>query len=558
MQINEKQEVLVIGHINPDTDSICSAIAYTRLKNIIDGENTVYKARRAGQLNSETKFVLEKFNTKPPVYISDVRTQVKDIHIAKVKGVDKKISIKDAWEMMGRGKDKVVTLPIITKENILEGLITVGDIATSYMDIYDSEVLTKAKTPIINVIDTIDGELVIGNSSEILEEGKVLIAAANPDLMETYINENDIVILGNRYETQLCAIEMNAKCIIVCDGAEVSKTIRKLAAGKNCIVLRTPYDTFTVARLINQSIPVEYFMKTGDFVHFSYEDFVDDIKEVMAKKTHRNFPIYDKEGEFVGMISRRDLLQTSRKKIILVDHNERGQAVDGLYDAEIMEIIDHHRLGSVETISPIFFRNQPLGSTATIIYQMYLENNVEIEKQIAGLLCSAILSDTLAFRSPTCTEFDKIAAKNLAKIAEIDIMEHAKDMFTAGSNLLNKTIEEVFYSDYKKFTAENISFCVGQIITMNGTDFEEIKEDLRNYMEEVYNAQEIDMIILMLTDIMKESSELIYIGNMASSVIKRAFGIKTNGKDVVLEGVISRKKQLIPPIMLSLQKETAN
>lgn len=553
MQEEKKQVVFVIGHMNPDTDSVCSAIAYANLKNHINGDKITYKARRAGQLNAETNYVLDKFKVKPPVYLSDVRTQVKDINVQRVNGVTKNISIKKAWDMMGQ-EDKIVTLPILNEEKDLEGLITVGDIATSYMDIYDSEILTKAKTPVVNIIETLNGELVVGDKEAVLSEGKVLIAAANPDLMESYIRENDIVILGNRYESQLCAIEMNARCIIVCDGAEVSITIRKLATNKNCLVIKSPYDTFTVARLINQSIPVEFFMKTGDFVGFKTDDFLDDIREVMAKIAHRNFPIFDKDGKFFGMISRRNLLDTSRKKIILVDHNERDQAVDGLDEANILEIIDHHRIGSVETINPIFFRNQPLGSTATIIYQMYIENCVEIEQHIAGLLCSAILSDTLVFRSPTCTPYDKMAAEKLAEIAGINIEEHANAMFTAGSGILNKSVEEIFYSDYKKFSAENVNFCVGQITSLNGSAFDNMKEDLRDYLEEVYASQDLDMIILMLTDIMKERSELIFTGSMAKNLIQSAFHIEVNdGEDCILEGVISRKKQLIPPLMFALQ-----
>ncbi|MCR5609060.1 MAG: putative manganese-dependent inorganic diphosphatase [Lachnospiraceae bacterium] len=547
----ENQNVYVIGHINPDTDAICSAITYANLKNKIHGGG--YKARRAGQLNSETRFVLEKFGVNAPVYLSDVRTQVKDINIDRVEGVTGNISLKKAWDMMGR--NKVVTLPILDDEHFLLGLITVGDIAMTYMEIYDNEILTKAKTPIANVVETVNGELIVGENTEILSEGKVLIAAANPDLMESYICKNDIVILGNRYESQLCCIEMNAKCIIVCDGAEVSRTIRKLADSKGCLVIKSPYDTFTVARLINQSIPIEYFMKSDDFTVFKMDDYIDDIKTIMAKKTHRNFPVFDSDGKFFGMISRRSLLEASRKKLILVDHNEKQQAVDGIEEADILEIIDHHRIGSLETISPVYFRNMPLGCTATIVYKMYQENNVEIEEWVAGLLCSAILSDTMIFHSPTCTEEDREAAEALAKIAKIDIMKYAKDMFTAGSNLMNKTIDEIFYSDYKKFTAENITFCVGQITTLNGEEFEQLKDKLKKYLEKAHSDQRVDMIILMLTDIMNEVSELLYVGANADTVIRRAFAIPKGEKKIILPGVISRKKQLIPALMMALQRD---
>lgn len=548
---DEKDVVYVIGHINPDTDSICSAIAYANLKTKMTGQP--YKARRAGQINSETKFVLQKFGVKTPAYMSDLRTQVKDINIRKVAGVSSDISIKKAWAMMG--ENNAVTLPIVHGENNLEGLITIGDIAKSYMDIYDSEILSKANTSFKNIVETLNGEMITGDENGYLTEGKVLIAAANPDLMESYIDVNDIVILGNRYESQLCAIEMNARCIIVCDGAEVSRTIKKLAQENNCVVIRTPYDTFTVARLINQSMPIRYFMKKDNLIKFTTEDFIDEIREIMASKSHRDFPVLDQEGKFCGMISRRNLLAARKKKIILVDHNERSQAVDGLEETEILEIIDHHRIGSIETINPVFFRNQPLGCTATIIYQMYQENNIEIDKQTAGLLCSAIISDTLIFRSPTCTPLDVAAANTLAKIAEIEPEEYAKEMFAAGSNLLGKSPEEIFFQDFKKFTAGDNTFGVGQINSMSSDELHKLKTKLNQYLEKAYSELGLDMIFFMLTDIMKASSEIICVGDGARELINNAFKIDESEEDIVLEGFVSRKKQFIPPIMTALQYE---
>lgn len=549
---NINDVVYVIGHINPDTDSICSAIAYANLKRKITGGQ--YKARRAGQINSETKFVLDRFGVRAPAYMSDLRTQVKDIDIREVTGVGSDISIKKAWTMMG--ENNAVTLPVLVNGNTLEGVITIGDIAKSYMDIYDSEILSKANTTFKNIVETLNGEMVTGDIDDYLKEGKVLIAAANPDLMESYIDNNDIVILGNRYESQLCAIEMNARCIIVCDGAEVSRTIKKLAQEKECVVIRTPYDTFTVARLINQSMPISFFMKKDNIIKFTTEDFIDEIREIMAKKSHRDFPVLDKKGAFRGMLSRRDLLNARKKKIILVDHNERSQAVDGLEEAEILEIIDHHRLGSVETVNPVFFRNQPLGCTATIIYLMYQENDIEIDTQTAGLLCSAIISDTLVFKSPTCTPLDVSAAKTLAKIADIDIEEYAKEMFAAGSNLHGKSPEEIFYQDFKKFSAGDDSFGVAQINSMNSDELVRIKNKLLPYLEKAYSELELDMVFVMLTDIMKESTQIICVGEGARELIETAFKIKIKeNEDIILEGFVSRKKQFIPPIVTALQHD---
>lgn len=543
-------EVFVIGHINPDTDSICSAIAYADLKQKLTKED--YKAKRAGQINSETKFVLERFGVKPPGYLPDVRTQVRDIEIRKIKGVNKGISLKTAWTYMR--DNNLVTLPIVDQKNHLEGLITIGDIAKSYMDVLDNRVLTKAKTPCINLVETLEGELIAGNREDIFEDGKVIIAAANPDLMENYIETGDIVLLGNRYESQLCAIEMHARCIIVSDGANVSKTITKLAQNNNCTIITTPYDTFTAARLINQSIPIRFFMTPDqELLYFTNDDFIEDIKDIMAKKRHRDFPILTKDGHYSGMISRRNLLGARRKKVVLVDHNEKSQAVDGLEDAEILEIIDHHRLGSLETINPVFFRNQPLGCTATIIYQMYQENNIEVETKIAGLLCSAILSDTLVYRSPTCTEIDRISAEALAKIAGIEVDAYAKEMFAAGSDLTSKSPEEIFYQDFKKFIVGDITFGVGQINSMNQEELEEIKERLVPYMQKAYHDHGVAMLFFMLTNIMESSTELLYQGSGARELLLNTFKFDKDVKKIYLKDVVSRKKQVIPALMLTLQ-----
>lgn len=546
----KKRPIFVIGHKNPDTDSICSAIAYANLKQKITGEE--YIAGRAGHLNEETQYILERFGVKAPEYIKDVGTQVKDIGIRETKGVSENISLKKAWTLMK--KNNVVTLPITTEDGKLTGLITIGDIATSYMDVYDSKILATANTKYQNIIETLDATLVLGNQEEYFNQGKVLIAAANPDLMENYIEPNDLVILGNRYESQLCAIEMNAACIIVCEGAPVSMTIKKLAEENNCTVISTPHDTFTAARLINQSMPISYFMRRDNLITFCLDDFTDKLKEVMSKKRHRDFPILDEKGLYIGMISRRNLLNSSRKKVIMVDHNEKNQAVDGIENADILEIIDHHRLGSVETISPVFFRNQPLGCTATIIYQMYQEAGVLVDKTTASLLCSAIISDTLMYRSPTCTMVDRAAAQELAQIAEVDVEELANSMFRAGSNLKSKTPEEIFYQDFKKFSMNEITFGVGQINSMNNEELAELKGRLYPYMEELIKHAGVQMIFFMLTDIVKESTELIFVGNNAEKLISNAFNISPRGDSFILKGVVSRKKQLIPAIMADIQQ----
>lgn len=547
---NKNIAINVIGHTNPDTDSLCSAIAYAYLKRKVTGDN--YVAKRAGQINAESKFVLEYFQAAIPDYLGDVRTQVMDIDVNRVKGVGEDISLKNAWQIMKEGM--LQTLPIVDNNGYLKGLITIEDIAKSYMDVYDSCVIANSKTPFRNIIETLNGELVYGNEEERVQSGKCLIAAANPDLMESYIEKDDIVILGNRYESQLCAIEMGAKCIIVCDGAMVSFTIGRLAENHGCFIIRTPYDTFTASRLINQSIPIGFFMKQEHLVTFGRGEFLDDIRGTMTKKRYRDFPILDWNGKYFGMISRRSLLGARKKKVILVDHNEPTQAVDGIEEAQILEIIDHHRIGSIETMGPVFFRNQPLGCTATIIYQMFLEYSIEIPRKIAGLLCSAILSDTLIFRSPTCTQVDKDAAEKLAKIAGIVPEEYAAKMFQAGSNLSVKSPEEIFYQDFKKFEMEGVTLGVGQINSMAVEELDAIKDKMLPYLQKSLQEHEIDMLYFMLTNIMEESTELLYAGNGAKELALKAFSLPAETEQILLKHTVSRKKQVIPALYIALQE----
>mgnify|MGYP003289850812 FL=1 len=553
MSFDKKRPIYVVGHKNPDTDSICSAIAYANLKNILKSEEEPnYVAGRAGAMNPETEFVLEKFDVETPIYISHVMTQVRDMEIRETKGVSGELSLKRAWEMMN--DQAVMTLPI-TADNKLQGLITISDIATAYMDVYDNKILSKAGTSYRNILDTLDGTMLIGDETADFTEGEVIIAAANPDMMEEYIHKGDMVILGNRYESQLCAIEMNAGCIVVCMGAKVSLTIKKLAEERGCAVISTPYDTFTVARLINQSMPISYFMKSERLITFKLKDRTEDIKEIMGKKRYRDFPVLDKEENYVGMISRRNLINAKKKQLILVDHNEESQAVNGIEFADIMEIIDHHRLGSLETMGPVFFRNEPVGCTATILYRIYKENNVEITREIAGLLCSAIISDTLMYRSPTCTAADRAAAESLAEIAGINVEEYAKEMFSAGSNLDNKKPEEIFYQDFKKFTVGDITFGVGQINSMNSDELHALKEKLVPFMQQVDAGA--DAIFFMLTDILTETTEMLFFGKRAKQMIEDAFLIRAEDiKDrhsCILKNVVSRKKQVVPAIVGTLQ-----
>lgn len=548
---SEQKIVWVVGHKNPDTDSICAAITYANLKNQVDPDNT-YIAKKAGNVSSETKYVLERFGVEEPETVTDAGAQVKDIDYRETDGVDGHISLKKAWNLM-KTLD-VVTLPVVDKQKRLQGLIVNGDLAYSYMDVMDNTILGQAKTQYKNIIETIEGTMITGNEHAYFTKGKVVVASGNRAAMHEEIEDDDLVILGNIKERQMIALEENASCIIVSTKEEIDDEVITLAKEKECVIISTPYDSFTVARLIHQSLPIKYFMTRKGIVSFEMDDYVDDVREQMAKIRHRDFPIIDEQRHLLGMMSRRNLLNFKKKRLILVDHNEKSQAVDGIEDANILEIIDHHRLGSLETISPIFFRNQPLGCTGTIIYQMYMEQGVEVDKQTAGLLLAEIISDTLMFRSPTCTAVDKMEAEQLAKIAEVDIEELATAMFEAGSDFSSKTTEEIFYQDFKVFTLDDMAFGVSQVSAVSRKQLNSIKEGLRDYMNTVIGEKSLNMAFVMLTDIFSETTELIYMGNGAKEVAEKAFGVKEKKGGYMLEGVVSRKKQLIPSLMQVMQE----
>lgn len=556
---NTERPVLITGHKNPDTDSICAAISYSRLKNKINNTDR-YIPCRAGNPNAETSFVLEHFKVDAPLLLDNVKTQVSDIAYRKTPGVSKNMSLKQAYQMMRDGH--VVTLPAVNQNGILEGLITMSDIAKSYMNVYDSAIISTAETPFKNILETLEATLITGDANRNCQDGKVLIAAANPEMMNYYIEPHDIVILGNRAESQLSALDNGADCIIICEGANASPTIKALAEQNGMIIMVTSYDAYTAARLINQSIPISFFMTKEGILSFEEEDTVDEIKDVMAKKRHRDFPVISKDGRYLGMLSRRNLLGASGKQVIMVDHNELGQALDGMENAEILEIIDHHRLGTIQTLGPVYFRNQPLGCTSTIVYLMYQENKVEIDPQTAGLMMSAIISDTLLFRSPTCTKTDEMAGRALAEIAGVDIEKYAMEMFSAASDLKQKTDREIFYQDFKTFTAGDIHFGVSQVSSLNEEELLSIKPRLFHFAKEALGEENLDMAFVMLTNILKQDTLLLAVGHRADTLIQNAFllepkkesfdfsGEEIEGFTAVLENVVSRKKQLIPPLSL--------
>ena len=547
----EAHKVVVIGHRNPDTDSICSAIAYAELKNRTS--TLVCEPRRAGKMNQETEFVLKKFGVTPPRMCTDVNPKIRDVDYREMAGIPGSTSLRRAWKIMR--DQQIDTLSITSADNELEGIITVKDLATANMDVFDTAVLAKSRTSYKNILETLNGTMVVGDADAVCTTGHIKIGTATPEMLESSVEKGDIVILSNRYESQLCAIEKEASLLIICNGAKVGRTIQRIADETGVAIMTTPVDTYAAGKLISQCAPISYYMTRDNILKFTLVTPVADVLRVMAKVRHRYFPILDEEGKYCGMVSRRNVIALRKRRIILVDHNEATQAVEGFDQAEILEIIDHHRIGSLETSGPVYFRNQPVGCTATIITQMYDENGVDIPPQIAGLLLAAILSDTLAFRSPTCTPVDENTAKRLAKIAGVDIEEFSTEMFEAGEKLDGKTPEEVFLQDFKVFMCGDIRFGVAQGSYMTRKNLQAAQALLQPYLEEARNKQNVEDLYMLLTDVPKEESVVICTGRYAAEVLSNGFESRPAADGSwTLPGVVSRKKQFIPAMMSAYQE----
>ena len=547
----EAHKVVVIGHRNPDTDSICSAIAYAELKNRTS--TLVCEPRRAGKMNQETEFVLKKFGVTPPRMCTDVNPKIRDVDYREMPGIPGSTSLRRAWKIMR--DQQIDTLSITSADNELEGIITVKDLATANMDVFDTAVLAKSRTSYKNILETLNGTMVVGNADAVCTTGHIKIGTATPEMLESSVEKGDIVILSNRYESQLCAIEKEASLLIICNGAKVGRTIQRIADETGVAIMTTPVDIYAAGKLISQCAPISYYMTRDNILKFTLVTPVADVLRVMAKVRHRYFPILDEEGKYCGMVSRRNVIALRKRRIILVDHNEATQAVEGFDQAEILEIIDHHRIGSLETSGPVYFRNQPVGCTATIITQMYDENGVDIPPQIAGLLLAAILSDTLAFRSPTCTPVDENTAKRLAKIAGVDIEEFSTEMFEAGEKLDGKTPEEVFLQDFKVFMCGDIRFGVAQGSYMTRKNLQAAQALLQPYLEEARNKQNVEDLYMLLTDVPKEESVVICTGRYAAEVLSNGFESQPAADGSwTLPGVVSRKKQFIPAMMSAYQE----
>ena len=544
--------IKVIGHRNPDTDSICSAIAYSRLKNILDPEHPC-KPCRAGLLNRETEFVLDYFQVPAPQLYTDVSPQMRDVDIRTMEGVDGEMSLRRAWMTMR--DQQIDTLCVVDEENRLKGVITVKDVATANMDGLDTHILEKAETSYQNIVDILEGTVLVGDIENKQVKGRIIIGSGSAEQIEKSISPGDIVIVANRSESQLAAIEMGAGCVVVCADSKVSRTIRMLAEEQGCIMIGTPKSTYVAGQMISQAAPIRHYMTEDGLLTFNLNSSVEAATKVMASVRFRYFPVLDDEGRYVGVVSRRNMMGLHKKQLILVDHNEKNQAVEGIEQAEILEIIDHHRIGSMETDGPVYFRNVPVGCTSTIVYQMYEENGVEIDRTTAGLMLSAILSDTLMFRSPTCTPVDERTARKLAQLAGVELEAYADAMFEHGGDVSGKTAEEIFNTDYKIFDSGAIRFGVGQGSYMVERNRKASEALIAPYLPVALEKQGLDYIFYMFTDVRGSNTELLMAGKGAESLVSRAFQVEVKDGLAVLPGVVSRKKQLLPRIINTIREE---
>lgn len=563
MDIEESKKITVIGHKNPDTDSVCSAIAYADLMNKVrdkrlkegHGEcEAVYEPCRAGVISPETTFVLDRFGFKIPRLCLDVHAQVGDLDIREESGISPETSIREAWDIM-RIRD-VSTLPITDNEGTLEGIITTKDIAMANMDTLDSRAFLKNKVPLSNIIRTIDARLINGAPEDVISgSGKVTIGASTPEAITELAEKDDILIVGNRYESLKCAIELEQRpaLIIACMSLDVPEEIAHIARHNGCRLICTVKDTYAASRLLTQSIPVSNYMNK-DVICFDPSEQIEDVKEVMSRVRYNYFPVTE-HGKVRGLISKRNLINLHKKKIVLVDHNEKSQCVDGFDDADIIGIIDHHRIGDIETTGPIIFRNVPVGCTATIILDMYHENAMQPPRNIAGLLLSAILSDTLCFKSPTCTHRDKTAAEELAEIAGVDYMKLAADMFDAGEDLTGKTPESIFRNDYKILRSSNLRIGIAQGTFNSPANLRKAEEMVSGYINEMLASDRLDLAFYIATNISEQSGEIIYAGNRAKELLLKGFNAEEGEFGLIVKGLVSRKKQFIPPLMAALENE---
>lgn len=538
-----QNKTYVVGHKNPDTDSICSAIAFARLKQRLGLE--MIAPYRAGKLNRETEFVLDYFGVNSPEYLPDLHIRVKDLLDIEVPSLLIGTSLREAWNVMKENAHK--GLPVVDKIGRIQGMITAGDIAEAYMGNMGALDYGALHVKAKNVVQTLKGILLAGDENEELL-GQVHIGAMHNETLQNVLEQGNILLLGNRQDAQRTALAVGVSALILTGGAVLSEELLEIARLKKIIIISVDESTFTTARMLPMSVPVESVMKTEGIVSFYTDDLIPEVRKKMLETRFRNYPVLDEKERVVGLISRYDLLSMNRKQVILVDHNEWGQAVEGADKAQILEVIDHHRVGGIQTGEPILFRNEPVGATSTVVAQCYRERGVVPEKEMAGMMLAAILSDTVLFKSPTCTERDREAVAYLETLCGVNAMSFGIEMFKASSSIGNLSSQELIEQDLKSFSIGVEKFQIGQISVMGWEGLNKIRVDLRENLELYRARQDVRYLLMMVTDLLSEGTELFVSGDEPEAIAK-AFGKTLCEGSIKLPGVLSRKKQVVPPLM---------
>lgn len=545
--MNLKNRIYITGHKNPDTDSIASAIVYADLKNRIDKKNK-YIPIRLGSLNLESKWVLDRWKSKAPIYIDNLRPTIDDLNLEMPLVVDKDISLYEAANYLQ--PKNVSFLPIVDKENRLEGIVTLSNLTKSYMNVWDDDILYRSKAKVENIVDVLAGTLVHSPEKPNYINGRMLVYASDVD-EKGHVSPGDVIIVGNRRDAQREAVDRKAGILIVSSGYYVDNDILYLAKKNNVTVIKTKYNSFMVARLLPQAIPVSYVMTSDDLLYFTPDDDIEEVSKKVMDTRFRNFPVVDKNMKVIGELTRNDLLIDKKKKLILVDHNEASQSIDDRDRVEILEIIDHHRVANISTSNPIFFRNMPVGCTSTILAMMYKENGLVPSKEMAGLMASAIISDTLLFRSPTTTDIDIKILNELAEIAEINLEEYASEMFAAGTSLEGVSATDLLITDSKKFEIDNVKVRVSQAFTTNLPSVDKMIADIKTSMKQIKENERIDFFALFITDIFNEQSLVISDG-VYSQALAEAFKQEFIENGYIVKDLLSRKKQFIPVLTTTI------
>ena len=527
-------EIYITGHRNPDTDSIVASMAYAHLRNAMGDRD--YKAVRIGGINDETQRLLDFFGVEPPPLVKNMRTQVRDLDYDRTPALDCSVSMSLALETMSAGS--LNALPIVDDEGHLYGMLSSGDIAS-----YDMQSVIENRLedlPLFNLLSVLEGTLV----NEYLTErnsvsGDLFIALPQSYEDPALNNPDSILIFGDQPELVEQAIARHVNCLILCR-ADIRP---EWTQATESIIISTPLSARRASRVIYQALPIYRVSKRKSITAFHLTDYLDDVRETMLTSRYRSYPVLDENDHVVGTISRFHLLRPRRKQVVLVDHNEAAQSVPGLEQADILEIIDHHRLADIQTGQPIHVRNEPVGSTNTIITAMYQEHGVVPSPRIAGLMAGAILSDTVMFKSPTCTRRDVAMAERLARFAHVSLDELGRTLFSSGSSD-GKSAEELFKTDYKQFHISGQNIGVSQITSTDAEHLLERREEFLSVMKKEKSAKEYDLVILMITDVLREGSYLLYVGS--DETIRQAFGAEPKDGRLFLPGVMSRKKQIIP------------